>query len=57
MKEILLYTVAFIASLALIVFSNNYVNKVKTERCNEMGGTIVLNITDGNITSCIVKAK
>ena len=50
-----------ITIIAMIIFFyglvelNNYGNNIKKERCENMGGTFVLNVSDFDQSTCILK--
>ena len=51
-----LYIVAGILFLTIAIGFNWWVNKVKSERCTMAGGTLMLNTSDANLTTCIMPA-
>jgi hypothetical protein len=55
--ELAMYIGAFIVLMVLTVLLNVYVNKAKQKKCHEMGGTFVLNTSDSNQSTCILKGK
>lgn len=55
--EILMYIGATIFFLVLIVVLNRFTNNTKKEQCLEMGGTFVLNTSDANQSTCILKGN
>ncbi len=55
--EIAMYIGAIIFFGLLIVVLNRYTNNIKKDQCIEMGGTFVLNTSDANQSTCILKGK
>ena len=53
--EMLMYIIIGIVLLAGVTYLNRYVNTIKKEKCNNISGVFVLNTSDANMSTCILK--
>ena len=53
--EMLMYIIIGIILLAAIVYLNRFTNTIKKEKCDNISGVFVLNTSDANMSSCILK--
>ena len=55
--KIAVYTIFTVLCLVFVVWANSWTNDRKTTKCEALGGTILLNITDANKTTCLMPEK
>ena len=53
--EMLMYIIIGVVLLAGVAYLNRYVNTIKKEKCNNISGVFVLNTSDANMSTCILK--
>ena len=53
--DILIYIIIGSMLLAVIVYTNRFTNTIKKEKCDNISGVFVLNTSDANMSTCILK--
>ena len=53
--EMLIYIIIGIMLLAVTIYLDRFTNTIKKEKCANIGGVFVLNISNANMSTCILK--
>ena len=51
----LIYIIIGIMLLAVTIYLDRFTNTIKKEKCANIGGVFVLNISNANMSTCILK--